>query len=1105
MHTTERPNRTKRKGVYRRLIPALLAAVFGAAGVEVSRAQSSQATLQGRVASAATGQPLARALVIQRNLQTRAQSYRYTNDQGLYFFPALLPGMYSVRVDALGFQAEERSPVELPVASRIELNFDLQASAAPPGAPAAPATSAAPAPARASPANILSIMYGADAAVPQALLITLPIPGTETLAGSISSLIDERKILELPLSGRDVYTLLVLQPGVTSDNATARGLGFSVNGQRVASSNFLLDGVDNNDLLVTGPATRISAEAVQEYRMTTNNFTAEFGRASGFIANAITRSGGSALHGTAFEFFNHDRVNANSFSNNWQGLARPPGRQNQYGASLGGPLRRDRLFFFANAERLQSSGRSQPLDVFLPSPQFVASLREGSRAKELLRRFPPPPGEPIPGISFAVRHQFTLPFVQQNTFVLGRTDYNSPSGRYRLGARYAFSQQTSDDFLFSVYPDLNAPLVVRGQNFALTLVRDLAGGANELKLGLNRNSVRASRPQPNIPTMTSGEGIALPGSEAAYDYFFRDTVVHVIDNLNRLAGSHALGLGGEWRWGRHESLRSPARDGLYFFDSIFDFGADDPSLLLISLNRQNGRPAADSDYRRFYGLQEVAAFFQDNWKLARRLTLNLGMRWEYFGTPAARKTTRDSNFVFGPGRTIEERLASGRLGTGPLYRGDRNNFAPRIGFALDLIGNGESILRGGYGVFFDRIFNDIWLEVRSNALSLQTLTNFPGLPSQFEYSIPARLGVGPAAQLTPAATVAVDRALRAPYSQSWFLGLQQQLTPNLILEVDHAGAVGRKLVTADTINRPFSVRSSSSPVGRIHPSEPDISYRANQGTSDFAALEVGLNRRWSRGLQFQVAYTYSRSRDVQSDPLGRRASENQARAKRLADSSFFQIASAFTRQFDPQADYGLSDFDQTHNLVMNFVAEVPRSLRWGRILTGWQASGLLGFRSGFPFSVLSTAFDIPSSGGILIRNRADFQGKDSGEAFLPKRSPVPGGVVLLDKTKFDAPAPGRIGNTQRNAFRGPGFWNVDFALSRGFAVPRLGEGAWLQVRAEVFNLFNHTNLNNPDSILESPSLGEAAFGRQGFGSALPSVSPLNEQPRRIQFAVKFHF
>ena len=576
----------------------------------------------------------------------------------------MLPGTYALRADALGFQPEERAGLELTVASHTEVNFTLRLSAAGtaavPGPPSAPGRTGHP--------NILSIMYGSDAAVPQAVLVQLPAQLTETLLTSVSRLIDERRILELPLSGRDVYTLLVLQPGVTSDNATGRGLGFSVNGQRVSSSNFLLDGVDNNDLLVTGPATLVSADAIKEYRMTTNNFTAEFGRSSGFLANAITRAGTNAVHGTLYEFFGHDRINANSFAYNRQGARRPPFRQNQYGVSLGGPVRRDRLFVFGNFEQSRSSSESTPLQVLVPSQVLISILPEGNRAKQLLTQFPPPRGEPLPtpGFEFFALKSFVIPAVQQNTFTLGRSDYVFPGGSRRLSARYALSRQTTDNFIFSIYPGLNAPLIVQSQSLAANYTDELAGGSNELKFGYTRNSVSARQPHPELPTVASNDGslavtgLWLPGMESISDYFFRNVSFHVVDNVKKLMGRHAIGMGGEWRLARSDSLSSLVGNGVYFFEEGADFfnPSQKPVGLLLPLSRRTGLPASANDYWRFYRQGEWAAFFQDDLKLTSRLTLNLGLRFEYFGVPAGRKTTRDSNFIFGEGKTVEETLAA---------------------------------------------------------------------------------------------------------------------------------------------------------------------------------------------------------------------------------------------------------------------------------------------------------------------------------------------------------------------------------------------------------------------------------------------------------------
>jgi hypothetical protein len=1077
-------------------------------------AQSALAVVEGRIISQSTGQPIARALVIARNLQTNTQAYRYTNEYGLYYFSALPPAAHALRADALGFQPEERSSVELSVASHTELNFALQEN--PPGTTVP--RSVTPPPRQTSPQNILLIMYGSDAAIPQALLSALPTLATETLVGSVSSLIDARKISEIPLSGRDVYTLLVLQPGVTSDNATARGLGFSVSGQRVSSSNYLLDGVDNNDLLVTGPATLVSPDAIQEYRMTTNNFTAEFGRSSGFVANAITRTGTNSLHGSVYEFFNHDRLNANSFAYNWQDVSRPPHRQNQYGASLGGPLWRDRLFFFGNFEQARTSGQSQPSEVVVPAPPLLSLLPPDSLAKRLLESFPPPSGEPLPETPFFALQRFVVPIAQTNTFGLWRSDYSSLTGNHRLSLRYAVSHQTTDNFFFSVYPGLNAPLELKSQSVASNYTSELGGGSNELKFGVIRSSTSARRAHPELPNIVfppDFSGLSLPGMESNFDQVSRGSLLHVAETHSRLAGRHALKVGAEWRLGFTDSYYSVFRNGQYSFDRLEDFlfPPERPSTLVIPLNRETGLPGSENDYWRYYRQVEWSAFLLDDLKLTPRLTLNLGLRYEYFGVPAPRKTTRDSNFIFGSGRTAEERIATGRLETGDLYFPDRNNFAPRFGFALDLRGNGSSVLRGGYGIFFDRIFNNIWLDVRNNNLPVQCLQASAAQPrcntspteARFAFAVPASQGVEPLRPELVAnnSTVALDRRLRTPYSQTWFVGFQQLLTPNLVLDVNQVGSLGRKLMTRDTINRGGSLARIPlvNRFGRFNPEHGDIGYHGNQGYSDHLALQVSLNRRWSQGVQFQISYTYSRTRDVQSDPFVGSGSAGDP-TSRLASSSLGAVP-GFVRQFDPGASYGNSAFDQTQNLVLSFIAQAPGLSGWRRLLGSWQAAGLVGIRSGLPFSVISLPARHP--GERSISTRAEFIGNRPSEAFLPETAPVSGGVLLLDKTKFRAPAEGQIGNLSRNAFRGPGFWNVDFALSRNFPLRLLGEQGNIQVRAELFNIFNHANLDNPDNLIQSPFFGEALFGRAGFGSAVPSVSPLDERPRRVQVVLKVSF
>ncbi|MGH9783158.1 MAG: hypothetical protein ACRD88_03150, partial [Terriglobia bacterium] len=298
-------------------------------------------------------------------------------------------------------------------------------------------------------------------------------------------------------------------------------------------------------------------------------------------------------------------------------------------------------------------------------------------------------------------------------------------------------------------------------------------------------------------------------------------------------------------------------------------------------------------------------------------------------------------------------------------------------------------------------------------------------------------------------------------------------------------------------------RTLQNRLGRYNPDFSGIVYYGNQGQSDHLGFEAALHRRWSRGMQFQVNYTFSRSRDVQSDPLVAprtgASSVTNPLTRRLANSVFETIPT-FTRQFDPRSDFGESDYDQRHNLILNAVALLPRLRGLGLPLGSWQVSGIVGIRSGLPFDVVSFPESLFGQS-----QRPDLVGTDRKAALLPKRAEVPGGVQLLDPAMFRPPDDGFAGRLPRNALRGPGFWNVDVSLSRSFFLPRLSERVWAQFRVEFFNLFNHTNLNNPNSVLESDSFGTALYGRQGASSALPSVSPLNEQPRRVQFALKVHF
>jgi hypothetical protein len=629
-----------------------------------------------------------------------------------------------------------------------------------------------------------------------------------------------------------------------------------------------------------------------------------------------------------------------------------------------------------------------------------------------------------------------------------------------------------------------------------------AGQVNQFRIGWSQERVEMPRPSPHLPILQSQDGARLPGSQRQLDRRENNNVLHLADTFSVRRGRFSLTSGFELRRNYSNAVRlglesdvagvqAYAPHGIFTFMDLRSFARSQPFALLISVDRFSPTALRTPDLNRQYRSNDYGAFVQNDFRIAPRVSLNLGLRWEYFGVPHIDDQSKHVNFYFGPGSTIQERLANGALREvtenpgdlrGRLYRGDWINFAPSAGLSWDVFGRGRTVLRAGYSVALDRIF-DSARDLRLNNQQLLNC-NVPNGCTPPRAATPAEVLPRLAQSLPAGAVTQLDENLRTPYAQNWYAGIQHSITDSTLLEIGHAGSVGRKLISRDLVNR-----SVTGVLERINPSIADNTFLSNAGNSNYAALETGIRRRFRKGVQFQVSYTYSHAIDNQSDILeGYRMGPDPTRV----------TLATFTRQFDARIDRGNANFDQRHNLVFNGIWSLPSpqpGSAWRKWLGGWTASVIGGHRSGFPVTVLTS--ESRRDGG-LWNNRANYVGP---AARPPEQVDVAGGVQWLDRRAF-TPATDRVGTLGRGALSGPGFWNYDIALLRQFAVAR--EKLRIQCRFEFYNALNHANLSVPTAILSDPAFGRALYGypRQltRFGEL-----PLDSAARRIQVAVRVSF
>jgi hypothetical protein len=1097
---------------HRVLIPLT---VLVALGVVPLAGQTTQGLISGSVIDKVTGRPIAGASVTYTSETLAATGTLKSDAAGYYFLPLLSAGTYTVRTTADAYQSQELEQLELPVAGRVQIDFRLR--------PLSDVWEAGQYRSVFLPgSNTIVTFYGPDVDTSRSGTFEGQQGTRGTLDTSVSYVIDPTQIGDLPLQGRDVYTMLVSLPGVTADNGTARGIGVSVAGTRPSSSNFLLDGVSNNNYLITGPLSPVAPEAVQEYRISTNNYSAEYGQTAGFVANAVTKAGGNSFHGIGYEYFKNTVLDANDFADNLAGNARLPDKEHQFGYQVGGPIKHDRLFFSSALEQLISHSNESPRPYELPSANFLKTFNVPTSrlASQVLTAFPAPVLN-VPNVTGV--YMVAPPVVVDRLLALERGDYTTKAGRDHIMARLAMQRLSQPDFIWSPYPSFVSGLQENTTGIAGNWTHTFTPRiTSELKFSFSDDYLAWTRAHPEVPNLVTaadpvtGLSVTLPGSPAFYAYKNQNYTPQAIYSTVWTRNRHIITAGGGVLFRYNSGFLTAGQGGEFIFSGVFAFAEDEPENLYTTINRFSSSTPIQTPYNRNYYYPQLYVFAQDSFRVSPRLTLNYGFRYDNFGGPENTGATKDALLQLGTGGDFNARLASSTLvqptsGNETIFGADNGDFAGRFGFSWDPFGKSRTVLRGGYGIFYDPPFDNIWQNVRSNDLSL------------VEFSIPTSHStnyLAPMASILPsfasqtAELIAnskfpditfMDPKLRNGYAQDAFLGVQESIGENFTLEVNGTASLGRRLITTDIVNRNFTTAAGA----RENEALPNVAYRSSQGNSDYTALSAIAKYHW-RTLLVQAAYTWSHAIDDQSDPLnGDFFNLNFTSAVTNAGST--SLLSSFAGQFNSNGDRGNSDFDQRQNL---FLLGIYRSDGRRLLTRGWQVSWLAAFRTGFPYTV--TAANLIESGGEVENQRADLI--IPGAATLANPTPGPGGVYLLNPAAFGVPTTG-VGSTGRNEFRGPGLYNVDFSLARSFSVPHLREGTRFTIRADAFNLLNHANLNNPDNLLGdsscvflpsgkqqcTPLFGLATYGRQGTASGFPAVSPVNETARQIQLLLRIEF
>ena len=1047
-------------------------------------AQVPTATILGMIQDE-TGAVLPGATVTAKNVETGIARSLVTGADGRYRIPQLSLGAYEVQVQMTGFETAVRSGITLTLGREAVVDVTMRVGA-----------------------------------VTETVSVTGEAPLIETTTSSVAQLVDENTIALLPLNGRDLTQLATLQAGVslsvTAGTSTTGGPGkkISIAGARPSQSSYLLDGMDimnNSGKGVSGVSGELlGLDSVQEFAVMSSNYTAEYSRSAGGVINVVTKSGTNALHGSAVEFIRNDNLDARQFFD----TGKPEFKRNQFGASLGGPIRRDRAFFFGAYEGWREiiGNTARP---FVPT----ATAKEGNLplsgtactgaavggtqlpdgrcqvpvSSAILPLFPLwPAPSPNGDVSTDGNSQQYISIVNVTTnenYLTGRADYTL-SATDNLFVRYTFdngTRETPHAFL----PVLEE-LRLRGQ-YATIQWNKIIGNSlvNSLRLGGNRTRwygntdgpVEPLRFYPNRPigSVSPGGGISGIGGATNQPFNHPITVIDYADDVTYTQGRHAMKfgfLGRKYLWGFQRDFRG---NGGLTYTSWANF-------LRNSAQRFEGIGPGSADTRRHYRQSQFGWYLQDDYQFRPGVTFNLGLRYEFITNPTEATGPR---IAIIPADWDERDIRNAELVDRVFEKNPSlKNFSPRFGFAWDLFGSGRTALRGGWALLYDQIYPLYYENMRNPPLFLTVDLRPASYPNPFQ-------GVDQA----PLSPVAVDYYNDStPSVMQYNLSLQQEFAAGTVVNLTYVGARSYHLPVANDVNtriptflaeRTVFFGASPEPLRPFkNPNWGRTSILEWTGQAFYNSFQASINKRLSQGFQVRANYTWSRNVDDGSGTIGADF-ENATRQRQ--------------NPYDRKSERGLAAHHVAHVFNTSYVLDLPvgpgRTLGSdmrgvaGKLLEGWQFQGIVTARSGPPLTATMGTFDRSRSG-----NQADRPNVKPGVSNNPVHDDWTW-QQYYDPNAFELPREGFFGNAGRNTIIGPGLLNVDFSMIKNTTI---SESKRLQFRAEFFNIPNRVNFGLPNQTVFD---GSTTVN----GAEVPTVSAnvgrigSTRDARRIQFGLKFEF